>query len=292
MDKNFTNYLRSGMPTRIQVSTEASQKPPPIIESGKKKIEYELDGFSHRDAGSRSSSRPISPSMVINHVHGKYIEAVNARKECEAELRRTRQAFETFSVRLKLLLKCSSPSYDRIAEVEELSCELAEFVMEGSMSQESIANSSREDLYHGDSDAISHGPVSRHAFLARENDSLRSQSSIFARKPQVDPTTGPPLVEDVSEEVDEEARRIRQKIDLMKQALIEKQGVIDEMRKSHAAQIRRLNTINKEEVDSLRVSLENITGTLEKWQSAFSEEIKGSPHEEDQCLTQFIREVH
>ena len=197
------------------------------------------------------------------------------------------QALQTFSVRLGLILKCSSPSYDRIAEVEELSCELAEFVMEGSMRKESIGNSSMEPLHHEYSETIPPGLEARNAFLARENDSLRSQLTILSRKPQEDPTTGPPLVEDLSEEVDEEARRIRRKIEVIKQALIDKQGIIDDMRISHVAQIRRINSINREEVDSLRVSLGDITAMLEKWRDAFSEEIKRCPHEEDKCPDPF-----
>ena len=155
--------------------------------------------------------------------------------------------------------------------VKDLSEELDDFVRENCMSR------------HGDDTMVAEAyQAIKKLFDRSEEDRLKLQrdnEELLKRAARRQLRTD-------HESTDEEASRIRTRIDMLKQDLIAKQVLIEQLRTTQESQIRRLEAINREEVQGLRESLSLANRHIDKWKSMYSEDVSRLRAELNQRATE------
>ena len=151
-----------------------------------------------------------------------------------------------------------------ISNIRELSDELESFVRENCMSR------------HEDGSVISEAYQSiKKLFDRSEEDRIRLQAEkddLMKAFANVTRSAGCES-SNVGYDTDDEGERIRSKISSLKEDVISKQITIEELKYQHQVHVRKLETLNKDEVHGLREALSITSKHLDKWKAVYTEDI-------------------
>ena len=229
---------------------------------------------------SKSISRSRSPPGVLNHVHGKYVDAIRDKAEIGKKLVFIKRSVEEFSIRLDFILNCATTPNACMGEIQAFNEEFSGFVREECLSDDTDWSQPSAGMAYDRMREALNKSEERCGALAGENEALRDQISdikVNIEKSRMDRPRTPFRKISASrsplEDPEEEATRIRKRIDLMKQDLIEKQSTIEEMRSTHDAQVKKLDKMNREEINAMRDALSALGNSLEKWKTLYADDM-------------------
>jgi hypothetical protein len=144
--------------------------------------------------------------------------------------------------------------------VKELSEELESFVRNDCMNRHDDSCVMTE-AYQSIKKLFDRSEEERSRLQAEKDNLLRA----FAKSGPVGSSSG--------YETDDEAERIKSRIAVLKEDLIAKHVTIEELKYQHATQIRKLESLNRDEVTGLREALSITSKHLDKWKSVYSEDV-------------------
>ena len=223
-------------------------------------------------ARSVRTARSRSPTSLVSHMHGKLVDAVREKAHVQESLNDLKLSMEQFSVRLDFILKCTILPTSCLLDVRDFNDDLSAFVQHHCLDRTSPGpDPATDQSFCRMRDALTESEIAC-ARLKKQNDSLQSSISLM-RLSSVRSQTPNRFRTASAEEAEGEARRMRSRIDTMKTEICEKQTMIDEMRQNHEAQLKRLEEVNREEVDTLRDALTSTSKSLDKWKNIYADDI-------------------
>jgi hypothetical protein len=184
----------------------------------------------------------------------------------EDELFSLKRSIEEFSIRLDFILNCIATPSNCLTEVKVLNQELVEFVESFCIGKTPVSRGSDSNLMGRLIET-----EERLSFLLEDHEKLRESLSNSKRSSPADRNLACRTI--TPEDPEEEASNIRLRIDMMKQDLIEKHIIIEEMRRSHESQLRKLDSVNREEVNLLREAVAALTQNIDNWKNIYTDDI-------------------
>lgn len=160
-----------------------------------------------------------------------------------------------------------------VLHVKELSEELSSFVSDTSTMHGDDGNV-MSDAYLSIKKLFDRSEDERSLLELERNELLRKLAGV---NPSIPGNGNEP------DDYEDEAARIRSKIVTLKQELVVKQCLINELVRTHDMQIRRIESVNREEVRSLREALTHASEHSDKWKSMYMEDV---PRLREQLCTQ------
>jgi len=146
-----------------------------------------------------------------------------------------------------------------VLHVKELSEELNNFVVQTCMTRKDDVEFI-SDAYHSIKKLFDRSEEERLSIEAERNELLRRLAGMTSpcKESQED-----------AETYEEEAERILRSIVNLRDDIVKKQRLIDELKQVHQLQLNKIESINREEVRNLREALANATAHSDKWKSMY-----------------------